>query len=83
MTAISYLDPGAYGGRDPVADITGRIEQGRARLKRERATGGPTIPIESTYPLFDGDRLVGAIYAPDGRPAFGPAAPAILLRRAG
>jgi hypothetical protein len=80
MTAISYVDR-AYGGRDPVADITGRIERGRARLKRERAAGLPSVPAEPGYPLFDGGNFVGAVYATAGRPAFGPAAPAVLLRR--
>ena len=64
-----------------MADITGRIERARARLKRERAPEQAAAPAGSSYPLFDGDRLVGAVYASGDRPAFGPAAPTVLLRR--
>lgn len=67
MTAISLA-------RDPVVQITSRIEQGRERLRRERAA-------ETPYMVFDDGRLVGAVYGTPGSPAFGPAAPAVLLRR--
>jgi hypothetical protein len=81
MTAISVVPQGHGVGRDPVTEITGRIERSRTRLKRERAAGLPSLPAESGYPVFDGGSFVGAVYATAGRPAFGPAAPAVLLRR--
>ena len=67
--------------RDPVAEITGRIERARARLKRERAAGRAPGMTEASYPVFDDGKFVGTVYAAAGRPAFGPAAPAVLLRR--
>jgi CBS domain-containing protein len=81
MTAISWVDRAYDGGRDPVVDITGRIERARARLKRERATDLAAGTRASGHPVFDDGRLVGVVSATDGRPAFGPAAPTVLLQR--
>ena len=80
MTAISFLDRAGATGHDPVAHITGRIERARARMKRERAAG-QALGRGTHYPVFDDGRLVGVVWAADVRPAFGPAAPTVLLRR--
>lgn len=81
MTAISWVDRAYDEGRDPVVDITGRIERARARLKRERAAD-PTVGARAAgYPLFDDGRFMGVVSVTDGRPAFGPAAPTVLLTR--
>jgi hypothetical protein len=65
-----------------VMDITGRIERARARLKRERAADPAARARASGYPLFDDGQFMGVVSATHGRPAFGPAAPTVLLRRA-
>lgn len=76
MTAIPLLeDDGGFAARDPVIAITTRIDRARQRLRRERS-------IQTAYALFEDGRLLGAIEAPNGTPVFGPAAPAVLLRRA-
>jgi hypothetical protein len=81
MTAISWVDRAYDGGRDPVVDIAGRIERARARLKRERAADSAAGTGAAGHPLFDDGRFVGLVSAADGQPAFGPAAPTVLLRR--
>ncbi len=75
MTAIPLLhNEGRSDARDPVLEITAQIERARARQRHAKRgqpySGGPG----RTYPLFEGDTLVGAIRAPNGTPAFGPAA---------
>ncbi len=75
MTAIPLRqDDGGFGVRDPVIEIMTRIERARARTRRERS-------VSPAYALFEEGRLLGAIHAPNGTPAFGPAAPTVLLRR--
>lgn len=83
MTAISAVDRalGVGLGHDPVTDITGRIERARARLKRERAGERAAERVASSYPVFDAGRFVGIVDSTGDRPAFGPAAPTVLLRR--
>lgn len=61
---------------DPAIEIMGRIERGRARLRQQRSA----VP---RYPLYEDGRFVGAIRQPKGRPAFGRAAPTVLLMRDG
>jgi hypothetical protein len=75
MTAIPLLThDGGRAARDPVIAILTRIERARSRLRRERAT-------PPAYTMFDDGRVVGTIRAPEGTPAFGPAAPTVLLTR--
>lgn len=75
MTAVPLLTNDANRAvRDPVIAIVARIERARSRLRQERSAA----PV---YPVFEDGRMVGAIHAPEGAPAFGPAAPTVLLRR--
>ncbi len=74
MTALPLRDDGGFAMRDPVMEITTRIERGRARLRRQRSA-------PPAYALFEDGHLLGAIQAPNGAPAFGPAAPTVLLTR--
>lgn len=66
MTAIRMVDP--------AIEIVARIERSRARVRQQRSA---TL----RYPLYEGGRFVGAISQPRGEPAFGPAAPTVLLTR--
>lgn len=61
---------------DPAVEMVARIERGRARVRRQRVAA-------RHYPLYEDGRFVGAIQQPRGRPAFGPAAPTVLLVRDG
>lgn len=59
---------------DPAVEVVARIERGRARVRQQRSAA-------QRYPLIEDGRLVGAIRQPKGQPAFGPAAPTVLLTR--
>ena len=59
---------------DPAMEMVDRIERGRSRVRRQRAA--------SRYPVYEDGRFVGAISQPRGQPAFGRAAPTVLLTRA-
>ncbi len=77
VAAISYLTGnGRLATHEPVTAITLRIERARARVRQQRAA-------PPAYGLFEDGRLIGAIYAPDGSPRFGPAAPTVLLTKNG
>jgi hypothetical protein len=68
MTAIRTVDP--------AIEIMARIERGRARVRQQRSAS-------LRFPLYEDGRFVGAIRQPKGVPAFGPAAPTVLLMRDG
>ncbi len=76
MTAATSLlkDNGGFAMQDPVTEITTRIERARARTRQQRSS-------PPTYPLFEDGQFLGAIRAPKGTPAFGPAAPTVLLTK--
>lgn len=61
---------------DPAVEVVARIERSRARARRQRSAA-------LRYPVFEDGRFLGAIRQPKGQPAFGPAAPTVLLVRDG
>ncbi|OGU06756.1 MAG: hypothetical protein A2W29_02725 [Gemmatimonadetes bacterium RBG_16_66_8] len=64
----------------PAVYIDALLGWARDRHTTTRAAREPERPPQS-YTMFDGTRLLGTITAPRSQPAFGAAAPTVLLQR--
>lgn len=80
MTAVPLQAAHDYSGRpSPVSHTAAGPRRVQARLTEAAITLGGRLT--QGYAVYESGRLIGTIFAPNGRPEFGMAKPTVLLKR--